>query len=336
MSINATLASDTVAAAVTAGNPAIPRDQKTEVSSSSGSRRRRLPDIPPLQTVAGNRIGSVTGSRRRTTIEQNGNSCGDVTIDLNSSSLMNGDDVTSDVGERCCDNVKQIQNGGCNGRPLRTLGSTTNQEFSVEHVPNLLHAEEVSWVESGSTGRSELVASYRRPSLFALMRTCRLISLTLKIPKGIPSDDAVVCDVISGVIRLMERAVPNAGGQRRLSGLRCGDVAARSAFRPVGQASTTRNPAENSTHSVDDDDKLVIVSAVHRGVTGLSDSGQLLLPGDILLEVQYNCCYIIGGQIFISYSVSFSILLHYCALSVVFCESFLQSSRSNTFLLCVC
>ena len=67
------------------------------------------------------------------------------------------------------------------------------------------------------------------------MHTCRVEPLTLGIPRGIPGDDAVVCDVIDDVIRLTETVVSealNARGQTRSLGLRCDGMAGRSAFKP--------------------------------------------------------------------------------------------------------
>ena len=81
-----------------AENVAEPRDREPEIFSSSVSRRRRLPAIPRLRTVAGNRLD---GHRGALTAEHNGDSLTDVGATLKCSSWMNDDDLQprSDGGE---------------------------------------------------------------------------------------------------------------------------------------------------------------------------------------------------------------------------------------------
>ena len=282
------------------------------MSRSSGSRRRRLPDIPSLQTVSRHRRGI--------TAEQNGDGFVDVRVDLKSSSSVNGkcndlqsrsvgselqsmaSRVIADDGEKPSGKEKRVHNPGYCGSVTSTLADRTDQKFSVENDPSLVHVEELanggSRRRKCSSGKHDCeTSSIRRcQSLFALMRSCRFISMTLEIPQGIPGDD-VICGVNEGVIRLTETDVAgaaalNTDGRWRLHGLRSGgDTATQSAFRPVGQATITRSPAEKSTdNNVDSDGLLVVVSEVLRDVT-LPRSQHQLLPSDILLEVHYyNSC----------------------------------------------
>ena len=291
MTTNATPGSTTVAAAAATTtvteNAAIPRDQETGVSGSSGSRRRRLPDIPPhVQTVASDRILNRHRPHRMTA-EQNGDGFVDVGINNKSSA---GSEMQSRASFDVSEDVERVWNPGHSGKQTRKFASTTYQ--SVENDPSLLQVEESSW----ASDRNQIVGHdppRRRQSLFALMRTCRLVSMTLQIPR-----DDVIRNVNGDVIPLTEldmagAAMLNVGVP--LNGLRYGDTAAQSAFTPVGRAAMT-SPAEKSTDTVGvlgDDDVLVVVSAVLRDVM-LPGCSQHLLPGDIVLEVQHTIfCYII-------------------------------------------
>jgi len=86
-----------------ADNAAKPRDREPEVSGSSGSRRRRLPAIPPVRTIAGNGVGHLDSRRGGLTAEHNGgSSLTDVGTSRKSFNLINNDDlqpISSDGGE---------------------------------------------------------------------------------------------------------------------------------------------------------------------------------------------------------------------------------------------
>jgi len=88
-------------AAAMAENAAEPRDRESEVSCSSGSRRRRLPAIPPLRTIAGNGVGRLDSRRGGLTAEHNGSSLTDVGTHRKSFDLIDNDDLQprSDGGE---------------------------------------------------------------------------------------------------------------------------------------------------------------------------------------------------------------------------------------------
>jgi len=272
-----------------AGNASMSRDAEPEMAGSSGPRRRRLPAIPRRKT---------TGNRR----------------DDSTATHQNGDDDDDD------DDVRMTSSGSSNSEDLQPLStgseprsvaaaSAANSDDGEEKrrfrsperraggtaaatVARTARSRRVSWAdeEARRTGGAVehhpgTTPSRRRPSLFALLGSCRLVSATLGVPRRRD-------DVIDDVIRLTEVAPPPAGdagiaagGSPRRHG---GVTAPRSAFRRVGQATaaTTELGAKSADDVSDDRDglSLVVVSSVRRDIV-LPRCGQQLLPGDILLEV---------------------------------------------------
>jgi len=290
-----------------AGSTATPRDRKTEVS---GSRRRRLPDIPTLKTVDGNRVGlgGFGENRRGITAEQHGvDGSFDVgRVSLKTSGSAVGDDLhCQSVGsemqspesavdsrdvERRGEKAAEDQTPGCRVKPSRMFASRTDHEFDVDNDSSGTAA---AGHHPGTTTSSSC-RSHCRPSLFALMRTCRLVSTTLTISRGgIPGDEVIADDVI----RLTETS--HVAGE---AGPRAPPRIPRSAFRPVHQATATNNrlAEEESVENVDDDvdgdcSELPVVSAVHCGVE-FPGFDEQLLPGDILLEVWHAAIVATSGS----------------------------------------
>ena len=128
------------------------------------------------------------------------------------------------------------------------------------------------------------------PSLFALVATCRLVSVTLDVPPN---------DVTDDVVRLTETDaseaawIVSAGASRRSP--------TRSAFRPVGGRAAAAVDVLKSSDNVDDDrgGLVVVVSSVRQDLLS-PGSQQPLLTGDILLEVETifgaTFCYIHAAQ----------------------------------------
>ena len=295
-----------------AGSTATPRDRKTEVS---GCRRRRLPDIPTLKTVTGNRVGGFGENRRGTTAEQHGvDGSFDVgRVSLKTSGSAVGDDLhCQSVGsemqspesavdsrdvERRGEKAAEDQTPGCRVKPSRMFASRTDHEFDVDNDQRSQSRGTAAAGHHPGTTTSSSCRRHCRPSLFALMRTCRLVSTTLTISRGgIPGDEVIADDVI----RLTETS--HVAGE---AGPRAPPRIPRSAFRPVHQATATNNriAEEKFVDNVDDNDdggddncsKLLVVSAVHRGVE-FPGFDEQLLPGDILLEVRHAAIVATSGS----------------------------------------
>ena len=297
MSVNAAIDSTAVAATVVsvmARNAAIPRDRQTEVADSSGSRRRRLPDIPPRNIAAENRICGFNGNRRDLTAATDQNGDGDGRTKSSSSSNVDeiqsqstGSRAQSATGVSSDDKEeRRAHSFGCVDKQMRTIANATDRAFIVEGDQDLFHVEELRRTDDGdrrtrgSGGQHPGTSSYR-PSLFALVGACRFVAVTLEIPQSVSGDD-----VADDVIRLTVAdasgvgVIAVGGNPRPLSGMHHGGIPSRSAFKPVGHATKTTR-----LDNADDDRSLVTVSIVRRDILPPRCSQQLL-PGDILLEVQ--------------------------------------------------
>jgi len=290
-----------------AGNRAISRDLETEVVSSSGSRRRRLPDIPPRKiAAAGNRIGGFLGNRDDLAAEKNGSD--DAGKYIKSS---NGDDLQlqftgsknrlSESGvtwidrpQRCSELVKRVQDARFSSELTEVFANTLDQELSAEDDGGLRFVEGRSPANDdenhgpprsiGGHQPSGTGARCPRPTLFALVNTCRIVPVTLGIPRRVHADDFINDD-----IQLIETDVSGAatigdpGSRRRSVGQRHVGASLSSAFMPVGQAASTRRLAAESSFKAADA-KLVVVSSVCQHMKDIPGSSQQLRPGDILLE----------------------------------------------------